>query len=166
MAKSLAQPERANVLISDAHWAWPQAVAEIFQPRGINPLVTNSAREMVHIISHNKIHLAIVDMALHDLSGTQALKLIRQHDKLVPCILIAQQVDDHLLAQALALDAFCVLAKPVDLRLLGEQIHRLFSKYYASDLFSNRLALRSANMGISTRIQWTLSDQGKEQRLK
>jgi DNA-binding response OmpR family regulator len=136
MAFKLSEPENVNVLISNANWAWPQAVMEIFQPRGINALVAESAGDMVRIVSNNKIHLAILDMTLEKLSGMQTLKIIRNHDKLLPCMLLAQDPSNRLLAQALSLNVFSVLAKPVDLKLLTAQIDRLFTKYYASNMFS------------------------------
>lgn len=136
MAFKLTQPENVNVLISNANWSWPQAVMEIFQPRGINALVADSAQDMLRIVSSNKIHLAILDMALEELSGMQTLKMIRNHDKLLPCMLLAQNPNDRLLAQALSLNVFSVLGKPVDLKLLASQIDRLFTKYYASNMFA------------------------------
>ena len=136
MMARLSQPGSINVLLTNANWAWPQAVAQIFQPRGINALVANSAAEMVRIVTTNKIHLAILDQATNDLSGMHTLKIIRNRDALIPCIVLAQHVDDHMLREALALKAFSVLAKPIDLELLVGQIDRLFTKYYASDVFS------------------------------
>lgn len=136
MPHKLSQPDSVNVLLSNADWAWPQAVQAIFQPRGINALVANSAGDVVNLVATSKIHLAILDSVLDDLSGMQTLKIVRQHDPLLPCILLARQPGQRLLAQALALNAFSVLAKPVDLNLLADQIDRLFHKYYASDMFS------------------------------
>ena len=130
MAQRLSQPENINVLIGNADWAWPQAVAQIFQPRRINALVADSLNDMVCLVAHNKMHLAILDSRPDDVSGMQALKIIRQHDRLLPCILLAVQPSQRLLAGALALNAFSVLAKPVDLTLLADQVDRLFLKYY------------------------------------
>ena len=150
MAQRLAKPQSVNVLITDARWAWPQAVAEIFQPRGINALLAHKGGEIVRLVSNNKIHLAILDSVLEDLTGMQALKVIRQHDPLVPCILLAQQPEKRLLADALALNAFSVLAKPVDLALLAEQIDRLFLKCYSSDMFSPPATGRGLKITIKT----------------
>ena len=130
MARRLSQPENINVLIGNADWAWPQAVSQIFQPRRINALVADSLSDMVRLVAHNKMHLAILDSRPDDVSGMQALKIIRQHDQLLPCILLAVQPSRRLLADALALNAFSVLVKPVDLTLLADQIDRLFLKYY------------------------------------
>jgi DNA-binding NtrC family response regulator len=130
MAHKLSQPENINVLIGNTDWAWPQAVAQIFQPRRINALVADSVSDMVRLVTYNKMHLAILDSRPDDLSGMQALKIIRQLDQLLPCILLAARPSRQLLAQALALNAFSVLDKPVDLTLLAEQVDRLFLKYY------------------------------------
>lgn len=133
MNASLSQSDSVNVLISDANWAWPQAVAQIFRPRGINAMVAETTNDMVQIIDTRKIHLAILDEGM----GVQTMKIIRKHDKLLPCLLLAKKIDHRLLAEALKLRVFSVLAKPVDLTILAEQINRIFRKYYASNVFSD-----------------------------
>jgi CheY-like chemotaxis protein len=171
MAQRLSQPESVHVLIGSAHWAWPQAVAELFQPRGVSALVADTAEEMVRLVANNRFHLAILDMAMGGLSGMQAIKMIRNCDRLLPCILLSQQVDERLLTQALALDVFSVLGKPVDLGMLAEQLHRLFTKYYASNVFSDAGPPRGAGasaaprpLRIATVIRWTRDRSGKETR--
>ena len=150
------------MLLSNADWAWPQAVTRIFQPRGVNPLVADTAGDIIRLVSHNRIHLAILDDALGDMSGVQALKIIRNYDRLMPCILLSQQVNDRLLSQALNLDVFSVVAKPVDINLLAGQIHRLFTKYYASNMFSQE-EVRSQEPEDRSKpdrkivIRWTIS---------
>jgi len=136
MVPRLSQPQHVNVLLDSAHWAWPRAVEEIFQPCGVNALVAQSSGDMVKLVDSNRIHLAILDSGREELGGLQTLRMIRKQDALVPCILLAQIMDKHLLSQALNLGAFCVVAKPVDMQLLAEQVNRLFLKYYDSKLFS------------------------------
>jgi len=144
MTLKLSQPNNVNVLISNADWAWPQAVKLIFHPQGFNALVANSAEEVVRLATTNKIHLAILDTSADELSAVnrsisdlrqelstlQTLKIIRRHDRLMPCILLARHMDERILALALNLDVFSVLAKPVDLELLAGQVSRIFLKYY------------------------------------
>jgi len=132
----LSQSDNVNVLISDADWAWPQAVSKIFQPRGINALIAKSTNDIVHIINNNKIHLAILDATATSQAAMHTLKIIRKQDKLLPCMLLAQKIDNRLLSQALELKVFSVLAKPIDLALLTDQIDRVFKKYYQSNIFT------------------------------
>ncbi len=137
MPRQLSQPDSINVLISDTNWAWPQAVAEIFQPRGINALVAASTDDAVGLVRNNKIHLALVDSTVEESQGLKTLQAIRRQDNLLPCILLAQEPNERLLGRALALNAFSVLAKPVDLSLLAAHIDRVFTKQYASNVFSS-----------------------------
>ena len=130
MAQRLSQPDSLNVLISNPDWAWPQAVSEIFEPRQINALIAHTLNDMLNLVSHHRMHLAILDTRSDEISGTGALKIIRQHDRLLPCILLAAEPSRRLLAEALSLNVFSVLAKPVNLRSLATQIDRLFLKYY------------------------------------
>lgn len=139
MAQQLSQPVNVNVLIGNTDWAWPQAVEQIFRPCGINALVANTSDEMVRVIDNNKIHLALLDMAFDELTGIQTLEIIRKHNRLLPCILLARHIDQRLLSEALRLDAFSVMSKPIDINRLREQLNRLFLKYYASNLFANKV---------------------------
>jgi len=136
MVPNLSQPRTVNVLLNSANWAWPQAVEKIFQPRGVNALLADTACDVVRLVDQNKIHLAILDISRDEHSGMQTLRMIRKHDRLMPCILLAQTFDTRLLAEALFLHAFSVMGKPVDLNLLAGQVDRLFVKYYASDMFA------------------------------
>ncbi len=166
MVPRLSQSEYVNVLLDSAHWAWPRAVEEIFQPRGVNALVAHSSGDLVQLVGNNRIHLAILDSGREELGGLQTLRLIRRQDQLVPCIMLAQTSDKHLLSEALNLGAFCVVTKPVDMQLLAGQVNRLFLKYYDSNIFSAsvdtpaappRSGTVSVSRKISTVIKWHIN---------
>jgi hypothetical protein len=55
---------------------------------------------------------------------------------LLPCILLSSAAGESLLGEALRLDVFSVIGKPVDMGVLREQLNRLFLKKYSSDIFS------------------------------
>lgn len=165
MVPRLSQPKSVNVLIGSAHWAWPQAVEQIFQPRGVNALMAQTPAEAVGLVDSSKIHLALLDAGETDQGGMQTLKMIRKHDRLLPCILLAKQMDQHTLREALNLQVFSVLAKPVDLKLLAEQIDRLFVKYYNSDLFSGPTgSSRQQTIIRQTVIKWSINRQERSTR--
>jgi len=124
-----------NVLVSEANWAWPEAVRTIFAPRGINSLVAADADETVDIIQHRRIHAAVLDMDSEKLNGLSTVKIIRAHYPLLPCILLARMPQQQLLSKALQLNVFSVVAKPVDMDVLLAQLNRLFKKKYNSCVF-------------------------------
>jgi len=130
-----------NVLASQANWAWPAALREIFRPRGVNLLVAENAGEFVSIIKTKRIHTTIVDV---DSGGSNALttvRIIRMDYPLMPCILLSSppQTDgqhESLLGKALKLKVFSVIDKPVDMSVLREQLNRLFIRRYGNDVFT------------------------------
>jgi len=126
------------VLASAADWAWPQALRDIFQPRGVNLLMAQDAGDFVQIIAHRRIHTTIVDMESGRSGGLTTIRLIRMEYPLVPCILLTSKADPEVLGKALQLDVFGVVGKPVNMEVLQELLNRLFLKRYNSDLFARR----------------------------
>jgi DNA-binding NtrC family response regulator len=135
MVSNLSKLEEVNVLASHANWAWPEALRCIFQPRGVNLLVAESAAEFVNIIEHKRIHTTIVDMDSQESDGLATIRIIRMDYPLLPCILLASAVGKSLLGKALRLDVFSVIDKPVDMHILRQQLNRLFVKKYHSTIF-------------------------------
>ena len=126
--------DEVNVLASDADWAWPQAMREIFRPRGVNLLIARGPRQFVNIIQRKRIHTTIVDMD-SEMDGLATIKIIRIEYPLTPCLLLTSQASERVLGRALQLDVFSVIDKPVDMGVLRQQLNRLFLKKYNSDIF-------------------------------
>lgn len=95
-----------------------------------------SADEFVSIIESRRIHTTIVDMDSEKPDGLTTIKIIRMDYPRLPCILLTGVVYETLLGEALRLDVFSVIGKPVDMRVLHEQLNRLFVKKYNSDVFA------------------------------
>jgi len=135
MVSNLSQLEEINVLASEASWAWPRALRDIFQPRGVNLLVASNAGEFVDIIEQKRIHTTIVDMD-SETGGLATIKIIRMDYPLQPCIILTSQAGESLLGKALQLDVFGVIDKPVDMDVLRALLNRLFLRKYNSDIFA------------------------------
>jgi DNA-binding NtrC family response regulator len=135
MVSNLTKFEEINVLTSQADWAWPEALRSIFQPRGINLLIASNASEFVNIIRTKRIHTTIVDIDCEELNGLAVVKIIRMNNPTLPCILLSTAAGQFLLGNALKLDVFSVIEKPVDMHILREQLNRLFLKKYQSSIF-------------------------------
>ena len=141
MVWNLSKLEEVNVLVSDANWAWPEALRQIFRPRGVNLLVAESATDFVKIIERKRIHTTIVDMDSERSNGLATIRIIRLEYPLLPCILLTSTPGKSLLGKALQLDVFSVIGKPVDMQILREQLNRLFLKKYNSGLFGEDLPI-------------------------
>jgi DNA-binding NtrC family response regulator len=136
MVAQWSQFDEVNVLASVADWAWPEAVRNIFKPRGVNLLMAEKTSDFVSIIASTRIHTAIVDVDSERPSGLATVKVIRLGYPRVPCILLTSRTDEDILGRALQLDAFAVVGKPVDMDILRELLNRLFLKKYNSNLFA------------------------------
>lgn len=127
--------DEVNVLASELGWAWPVALRDIFEPRGINLLVAKSAGEFVNVIERKRIHTTIVDIDSKEADGLTTIKIIRMDYPLIPCIVVTRRAEDAVLRVALELDVFSVIDKPVDMGVLLGQLNKLFVKKYSSDVF-------------------------------
>jgi DNA-binding NtrC family response regulator len=136
MVSNLPKLEEINVLASSANWAWPLAVRNLFEPRGVNLLVAENTDEFVSIIEQRRIHTTIVDLDSEKSNGLTTVKIIRIDYPLLPCILLTTAVGESMLSKALRLDVFSVIEKPVDMNILREQLNRLFIKKYNSNIFA------------------------------
>jgi DNA-binding NtrC family response regulator len=137
MVFNFSKLDEVNVLASGANWAWPEALHDIFEPRGVNLLVAESAGEFVNVIQRRRIHTTIVDMD-SQAGGLVTIKIIRMNYPLLPCILLTSEVGEAVLSKALQLDVFGVVDKPVDMSVLRELLNRLFIKKYNSDIFAQQ----------------------------
>ncbi len=133
-----SQLDEVNVLASEANWAWPLALRDIFQPRGVNLLVADSTGDFLNIIRRKRIHTAIVDMDSEQAGGLATIKVIRMNHPLLPCLLLTSAASGSLLETALRLDVFSVLQKPVNMSILLRLLDRLFMKKYNSDIFAEQ----------------------------
>ena len=127
--------DEVNVLTSGAGWGWPDALREIFRPRGVNLLVAENAGEFVDVIRNRRVQVTIVDMD-GKTGGLETIKIIRVDYPLLPCILLSSQPGESVLSRALGLDVFSVIDKPVNMGILREQLNRLFIKRYNNDIFA------------------------------
>lgn len=135
MVNESSQLNEVNVLASEANWAWPEALKNIFQPRGVNLLVAGNATEFLNIIQRKRIHTTIFDTDCQKSNALTVIKIIHMNHPLLPCILLTSSAEESLLCKALQLDVFSVIDKPVDMNILREQLDRLFVKKYQSDIF-------------------------------
>jgi len=136
MVARWSQYDEVNVLASAANWAWPEALRDIFKPRGVNLLMADDAGDFLNVIRSTRIHTTIVDVDEQRPNGLATIKIIRMDYPLVPCILLTSKTDQDMLGKALQLDVFGVVGKPVNMDILRELLNRLFVKRYNSNLFA------------------------------
>ena len=123
---------RLTVLLANEQEGWHQTVRGLLEPQGVQTLSARSGREALHMIESQPVHVAVLDQQMPQLGGLQVIKLMREHKKAPPAILLANQLTNHLLHEALGMHVFTVLAKPVDFNQLLDALARVLRRYHES----------------------------------
>jgi len=135
MVCAQTQFSEVNVLASETNWAWPKAIGDIFRPRGVNLIVAETVGEFVDVLRQKRVHALIVDADVQR-GGFAAIRIVRMDFPRLPCLVLTERAGQEVLRQALHLDVFSVLGKPVDMTILQTQLNKLFVKNYNSDVFA------------------------------
>lgn len=127
---------RLTVLLPDERDGWHDQVRRLLEPQGVETLLARSGREALELIESNRVHVAVLDVRMPQLGGLQVIKLVRDHappgTQAPPAILLADQLSNQLLHEALGMRVFSVLSKPVDLNLLLDAMARVMRRHYRS----------------------------------
>ena len=127
---------RLTVLLANEQEDWHRTVRGLLEPQGVQTIVARSGREALSLIEKQPIHVAVLDQQMPQLGGLQVIKLMRELHRsgfrAPPAILLANQLTNHLLHEALGMHVFTVLAKPVDFNLLLDSLARVLRRYHES----------------------------------
>ena len=126
---------RLTVLLANEQEGWHQTVRGLLEPQGVQTLTARSGREALNIIEKQPVHVAVLDQQMPQLGGLQVIRLMREMKPANPspaAILLANQLTNHLLHEALGMHVFTVLAKPVDFNVLLDALARVLRRYHES----------------------------------
>src|SRR3954451_14441312 len=123
---------RLTVLLANEQEGWHQTVRGLLEPQGVTTLVARSGREALDLMETRPVHVAVLDQQMPQLGGMQVIKLMRELRHAPPAILLANQLTNNLLHEALGMHVFTVLAKPVDFNLLLDSLARVLKRYHES----------------------------------
>ncbi len=135
MVEGVPQTSEVNLLASQGCWAWPRAVTELFEPRGVNLIVVDNPTQFIQVLRQKRVHATIVD-ADAGLGQLAALRAVRMDYPRIPCLVLASECGQEMMDHALGMDVFSVIHKPVDMHIFRQQLDRLFVKRYSSHVFS------------------------------
>jgi CheY-like chemotaxis protein len=126
---------RFTVLLANDQEQWHVLVRDLLAPQGVQTVSARNGREAVDILERQAIHLAVLDAQMPQLGGLQVLKLVREHLAKIgrhcpPAILLASPLTVHLQQEALGMQVFSILSKPVDPNLLLQSMARALARYH------------------------------------
>jgi DNA-binding NtrC family response regulator len=123
---------RLTVLLAEDQEGWHRTVRGLLEPQGVQTLTARTGRQALDLISHNDIHVAVLDQQMPQMGGLQVIKLLKDVKTAPPSILLTNQLTNHLLHEALGMHVFTVLSKPVDFNLLLDALARVLRRYHES----------------------------------
>jgi CheY-like chemotaxis protein len=127
-----AATNRLTLLLANDQEQWHDTVRQLLESQGVHTLSARSGHEALEMMESVPVHVAVLDTQMPQLGGLQVVRLMREIEKAPPAILLARQLNNHLLQEALGMQVFSVLAKPVDFNLLLDAIARLLRRHYES----------------------------------
>ncbi|XZE32080.1 response regulator [Pirellulaceae bacterium SH501] len=119
-----------NVLITDDDRDFRLSLADALTRRGYIPILAADGLEALDVIQHGNIHLALMDVHMPRLDGLGTLETVRTRHPDMPCILMSAELDETIVARAIALRTPEVLRKPFRLQVLAEKMERLMEAAY------------------------------------
>jgi CheY-like chemotaxis protein len=119
-----------NVLITDDDRDFRLSLADALTRRGYVPILAADGLEALDVIQHGNIHLALMDVHMPRLDGLGTLETVRTKHPDMPCILMSAELDEAIVARAIALRTPEVLRKPFRLQVLAEKMERLMEAAY------------------------------------
>ncbi len=124
------QINRLTVLLANEQEAWHQTVRGLLEPQGVRTLSVRSGREVLDVLEHGDIHVAVLDAQMPQLGGLQVVKMMHQRGKATPAILLADHPTNQLMQEALSFNVFSVLSKPVNYPALLDSLARVIRRHY------------------------------------
>jgi DNA-binding NtrC family response regulator len=125
-----ASSNRFTVLLANEQEAWHQTVRQLLEPQGVQTVSARNGRDALRMIQTMPVHVAVLDAQMPQLGGLHVIKLSRELKVPPVMILLAGHLTNHLLQEALGMQVFSVLSKPVDFNVLLDSLARILRRYH------------------------------------
>ncbi len=130
-----------QLLIADDDPDFRDVLRSIFEP-WFALLEAVSGEQAVEIVEGERVDLVLLDMNMERLTGIETIRIVKQIDVRLPCILVTGDYDEQLQQEALQADAWSVLPKPVRKRELIHCVSEAIDSTYGDpDVFSRNAAM-------------------------
>jgi CheY-like chemotaxis protein len=119
-----------SILITDDDRDSRETLRDIVEPQGYRTLLASCGEEALEIVRFEPVHVILLDMHMPTLTGLETIRLVRQINDLLPCILVTADADAGLIRQALNAHAYSVIPKPVSKNVVLYTVVRALGRTY------------------------------------
>ncbi|HUS38841.1 MAG: response regulator [Pirellulales bacterium] len=102
-----------SILITDDDRHLRETLRDVLTPEGYRTLLASDGVEAYEIVQKDHVDLVLLDMHMPRMGGLQTLRLVKQYESRLPCILMSAEMDDAIQAEAEEADVYSILRKPV-----------------------------------------------------
>ncbi|QDV21085.1 Sporulation initiation phosphotransferase F [Gimesia panareensis] len=118
-----------QLLIADDDSGFRDVLKEVLAPY-FQLFEAESGEQAIELVEQTHVDIVLLDMHMDILTGLEAVRILKQINALLPCILITADATDELRQDASAADAYEVLSKPVKRQELVTTVsHALVETY-------------------------------------
>ncbi len=110
----------ARILVVDDEPDSVELLVEYLTRKGHTVFTAASGAEALRKLKETRPHLILLDIVMPEMSGLDVLKRVRELDQEVGVIMVTAVNTKAIRRQALALGAFALITKPIDLQYLEQ----------------------------------------------
>ena len=140
-----------KILLVDDDNELSKLLEKYFLIDGFEILPSNSSISGLHLFQENKIDLVILDVMLHDGSGFDFLKMIRNNSN-IPIIIFTEKNDASDRINGLEMGADDYIVKPCSARELIARVNAILRRGVINDLISEKITIGNLNIEPNRRI--------------
>lgn len=129
-----------NVVVVDDEPMVLRAFTRHLERAPFNVVACPTPEEAIVQVATGQVQVVVSDISMHEMSGIDLLRTIREHDPDLPVILVTGRPEIATATKALEYGAFRYLIKPVDADLLVDTVRRAAQLYRLAQ--AKRQALR------------------------
>ena len=100
-----------QLLIADDDSGFREVLREVLAPY-FQLFEAESGEQAIELVEQTHVDIVLLDMHMDILTGLEAVRILKQINALLPCILITADATDELRQDASAANAYEVLSKP------------------------------------------------------
>lgn len=100
----IVELKKLNILYVDDDEVLCSSTKNILSPLFNNVFIAENGEEAIEIFDNQKIHIVMMDVKMHNLSGIDVAKYMRDKDKNIPIFLVSSYTDVNELIEAIKLD--------------------------------------------------------------
>ena len=118
------QPEQDWILVADADRQFARQLANHFSRQGFRAYQTPLGEEAVLVANSRRFSLAIIDVALSDMPGTELAARLKAIEPALPVVMTSNDHRPELEAEARQVGILFYAHKPATHRLIGEVVEK------------------------------------------